>query len=85
MNATISDIKVTPLALPLKKPYVWSRGVLEHFTVNLIEVIASDGTVGIGECSVGPDQTGTLHILNRLIPRVLVIDVFWPNLWSRLT
>jgi len=66
MNATISDIKVTPLALPLKKPYVWSRGVLEHFTVNLIEVIASDGTVGIGECSVGPDQTGTLHILNRL-------------------
>ena len=20
-----------------------------------------------------------------LIPRVLVIDVFWPNLWSRLT
>ena len=23
--------------------------------------------------------------IERLIPRVLVIDVFWPNLWSRLT
>ena len=66
MSVTISDIVITPLALPLKKPYLWSQGVLNHFTVNLVGVIASDGTVGYGECSVGPDQLGTLHILNRL-------------------
>ena len=66
MTVTISDIKVTPLALPLKKPYIWSQGVLENFAVNLIEVTASDGTTGYGECAVGPDQIGTLHILNRL-------------------
>ncbi len=66
MNVSISSIKVTPLALSLKKHYIWSQGFLENFSVNLIEVTASDGTVGYGECNVGPDQTGTLHILNRL-------------------
>ena len=66
MTVTISDIKVTPLALPLKKPYIWSQGAIENFAVNLIEVTASDGTTGYGECAVGPDQVGTMHILNRL-------------------
>ena len=66
MNITISEIKVTPLAVPLKKPYIWSQGTLHHFAVNLIEVTASDGTVGYGECNIGPDQIGTMHILDRL-------------------
>ena len=42
MSITIPDIVITPLALPLKKPYLWSQGVLNHFTVDLVEVIASD-------------------------------------------
>lgn len=62
----ISKVRVRPLVLPLKQPYHWSYGIRESFAVNLIEIEADDGTVGIGECTVAPDQTGTLAILKRL-------------------
>ena len=62
----IKSVRVRPLVLPLKQPYHWSYGIRESFAVNLIEFTADDGTVGIGECTVAPDQTGTAAILNRL-------------------
>jgi muconate cycloisomerase len=62
----ISQVRVRPLILPLKQPYHWSYGVRESFAVNLLEVEADDGTVGIGECTVAPDQTGSAAILKRL-------------------
>ena len=62
----ISKVRVRPLVLPLKQPYHWSYGIRESFAVNLIEIEADDGTVGVGECTVAPDQTGTLAILRRL-------------------
>lgn len=62
----ISNVRVRPLVLPLKQPYHWSYGIRESFAVNLIEIEADDGTVGIGECTVAPDQTGTAAILYRL-------------------
>ena len=63
---TIAAIRVRPLLLPQKTPYHWSHGVREHFAVNLVEVTADDGTVGIGECTVAPDQAATALILERL-------------------
>ena len=33
----------------------------------------------------GVSVTGDKVFNKKIIPRVLVIDVFWPNLWSRLT
>ncbi len=62
----ISNVRVRPLVLPLKQPYHWSYGIRETFAVNLIEIEADDGTVGIGECTVAPDQGGTAAILKRL-------------------
>lgn len=62
----ITAVRVRPLVLPLKQPYHWSYGIRERFAVNLIEIEADDGTVGIGECTVAPDQTGTAAILSRL-------------------
>lgn len=62
----ISNIRVRPLVLPLKQPYHWSYGIRETFAVNLIEIEADDGTVGIGECTVAPDQAGTAAVLKRL-------------------
>jgi muconate cycloisomerase len=62
----IINVRVRPLVLPLKQPYHWSYGIRETFAVNLIEIEADDGTVGIGECTVAPDQTGTAAILSRL-------------------
>lgn len=63
---TIADIRIRPLLLPLVQPYHWSQGVRHHFAVNLVEVIASDGTVGVGECTVAPDQAASVAILERL-------------------
>ena len=62
----ITDITITPLILPLKQPYHWSQGVRETFAVNLIRITADDGTVGIGECTVAPDQVATARILEVL-------------------
>jgi L-alanine-DL-glutamate epimerase-like enolase superfamily enzyme len=51
----IKDIRVTPLRLETKVPYVWSQGIEHAFFVNLIEVEAEDGTIGYGETTVAPD------------------------------
>ncbi|WP_454818196.1 mandelate racemase/muconate lactonizing enzyme family protein [Labrys neptuniae] len=62
----VSQVRVRPLVLPLKQPYHWSYGIRENFAVNLIEIEADNGMVGIGECTVAPDQAGTAAILRRL-------------------
>ena len=62
----ISKVRTRPLVLPLKQPYHWSYGIRESFAVNLIEIEADNGIFGIGECTVAPDQGGTVAILNRL-------------------
>lgn len=62
----IKDIRIRPLLLPLKQPYHWAYGVRENFAVNLIEVETDDGTVGVGECTVAPDQAALAMILQRL-------------------
>jgi muconate cycloisomerase len=62
----ISAVRVRPLVLPLKQPYHWSYGIRETFAVNLIEIEADDGTVGIGEFTVAPAPGGTAAILARL-------------------
>lgn len=64
--ATIADIRIRPLVLPLRCPYHWSQGVREHFAVNLVEAVADDGTAGVGECTVAPDQGASVRILERL-------------------
>ncbi|WP_421883262.1 mandelate racemase/muconate lactonizing enzyme family protein [Pacificispira sp.] len=62
----IAEIRIRPLVLPLRQPYHWSYGVRDSFAVNLIEIIADDGTTGIGEATVAPDQAGSAAILKRL-------------------
>jgi L-alanine-DL-glutamate epimerase-like enolase superfamily enzyme len=68
---TVAAIRIRPLLLPLRTPYHWSHGVREHFAVNLVEATADDGTVGIGECTVAPDQAATAAILERLARHVV--------------
>lgn len=62
----IAEIRVRPLVLPLRQPYHWSYGVRESFAVNLIEIVADDGTTGIGETTVAPDQGATVATLRTL-------------------
>lgn len=62
----ISALRVTPLRLALKTPYIWSQGVEEAFTVNLIEIEAADGTIGYGETTTAPDADAQAMILRKL-------------------
>ncbi|MGR3436537.1 MAG: mandelate racemase/muconate lactonizing enzyme family protein [Shimia sp.] len=63
----ITGARVRPLTLPLRQPYAWSQGVRTAFQVNLIEIMLEDGTVGIGECTVAPDQQASAAILRSLL------------------
>lgn len=77
----ISEIRVTPLRLPLKTPYVWSQGVEDAFTVNLIEITAEDGTTGIGECTTAPDALAQKRVIARLARDMVGAPVDdWPRL-----
>jgi L-alanine-DL-glutamate epimerase-like enolase superfamily enzyme len=62
----IKSINITPLRLMLRQPYVWSQGVEDAFTVNLIAVESEDGTVGYGETTTAPDADAQVLILNKL-------------------
>jgi L-alanine-DL-glutamate epimerase-like enolase superfamily enzyme len=70
-DITIADIRVRSLVLPLRQPYHWSQGIRSTYAVNLIEMVADDGTVGIGEATVAPDQTASALILRKLAQRYI--------------
>jgi len=72
----IADIRITPMTLPLKKPYVWSQGVEHAFHVNLVEVIAEDGTIGIGETTTAPDAAAQALVLAKITRGFIGRSVF---------
>lgn len=72
----IADIRVTPMTLPLKKPYVWSQGVEHAFHVNLIEIVAEDGTIGIGESTTAPDAAAQALVLRKITRGFIGRSVF---------
>lgn len=72
----IAAFRVTSLRLPLNTPYIWSQGVEEAFHVNLIEMEAEDGTIGIGETTTAPDATAQARILQKIGRRLIGTSVF---------
>lgn len=72
----IKDIRVTPLRLETRVPYVWSQGVENAFTVNLIEIEAEDGTIGYGETTAAPDADAQKVILLKLAKSFIGRSVF---------
>ncbi|WP_375691060.1 mandelate racemase/muconate lactonizing enzyme family protein [Pseudooceanicola sp. LIPI14-2-Ac024] len=72
----ITDLRIRPLILPLAQPYHWTQGVRDSFAVNLIELELADGTVGIGEATVAPDQQASVLILKRLAEKLVGESVF---------
>ena len=72
----IKDIRVTPLRLETRVPYVWSQGVETAFTVNLIEIEAEDGTIGYGETTAAPDADAQKIILLKLAKSYVGRSVF---------
>ncbi|MEO1191767.1 MAG: mandelate racemase/muconate lactonizing enzyme family protein [Pseudomonadota bacterium] len=72
----ISKVTVTPLRLPLKQPYVWSQGVEEVFTVNLVALEAEDGTIGYGETTTAPDAEAQKRVLEKIGKRLVGQSVY---------
>lgn len=76
---TIKAVRITPLLMPLKQPYVWAQGVTEHFVVNLIEIEAKSGAIGIGECTTAPDAGALKIVLERMTRHFIGRSVFEVN------
>jgi len=72
----ITEVRVTPMMLPLKTPYVWSQGVEDVFCVNLIEMVGQDGSIGIGETTTAPDAGAQAIILRKIGARFVGRSVF---------
>lgn len=54
------------MLMPLKAPYVWSQGVEQAFTVNLIEIEGEDGTIGYGETTTAPDASAQKLVIEKM-------------------
>jgi muconate cycloisomerase len=62
----IRDVRVTPLSMPLRQPYIWAQGVAQRFVVNLVEIEDDEGRRGIGECTTAPDAQALAAVLRRV-------------------
>ena len=74
--STIASVDITPLRLPLKQPYIWSQGVEDAFTVNLIKLTCEDGTKGYGETPAAPDADAQRAVLEKIGRELLGRSIF---------
>lgn len=69
----ITEIKTTPINIPLELGYVWSVGVNHGFSKTIIEVFTDDGLVGLGEAQ---SHTHSALIDEFIAPRLIGMDPF---------
>jgi len=94
MDATVSKVRVTPLAIPLKEPYYWSKGVHSGVDCMLVEVETDQGITGVGEASGEHSPESVRACIESLAPLVegrSVFDVqrflnesYWRGLWGEI-
>jgi glucarate dehydratase len=63
----IRSIKATPVNITLEIPYYWVQGALPGFTQTIVEVVADNGIVGLGEA---PTATSADIITKQFLPRL---------------
>ena len=69
--STIACVTATPINVPMVAPYRFSFGTLASFTTTIVEVVDSDGVVGIGETPHGD----LAAVVERLGSRLVGLDV----------
>ena len=62
----ITDIKLTPVTVPFTEPEVWSGGSRPGITSVIVEVLTSEGIVGIGEAVPAPTPEVTMTTLKGI-------------------
>jgi len=68
---TIAQIRATPINAPLVAPYRFAFGSLASFTTTIVEVLDSDGALGIGETPHGD----LAAVVERLGGRLVGLDI----------
>jgi len=68
---TIAAIRATPVNVPLEAPYRWSVGAWTGISRTIVEVVTSEGVVGIGEA---PSHRAAVLIDAVVTPRLLGAD-----------
>ena len=72
----ITDLKVTPVAIPLAAPLLHAWGTHVAFGRLLVQVFTDEGLVGLGECSLTPSGRQMEEVLNSCRPLVVGEDPF---------
>ena len=67
----VTDIRVTPVTVPMEAPLRWSMGVESGTTRGIIEVETDEGVTGIGETYGG---NGVEHAIATAKPYLLGLD-----------
>ena len=62
----MTAIRVRPMLMPLKVPYVWSQGIERSFVINLIEIEGEDGLIGYGETTTAPDAMAQKLVIEKM-------------------
>jgi len=60
----ITDLKATPVAMPLKTPLLHAWGVHPAFGRLIVQVFTDEGIVGLGECSLTPGGREMEEVVN---------------------
>lgn len=63
----IIDIRVTPVNIPFKAPYVFSYGSMASVTKTVVEVVTDEGITGLGEVADGDRSADVLKMRERLL------------------
>ncbi|MCO4253735.1 mandelate racemase/muconate lactonizing enzyme family protein [Pseudarthrobacter cellobiosi] len=69
----ITEIKATPVNIPLEPGYLWSVGINRGFAKTIIEVFTDEGIVGLGEA---PSHEHARLIDDVIAPRLLGADPY---------
>src|ERR1041385_6019836 len=63
----ITDIKITPVTVPMEDPLRWSMGIETGTTRGIIQLFTDDGIIGIGETYGGNAIEHALHLAKPFV------------------
>ena len=63
----ITDLRATPVNIPLRAPYRFAYGSIASLTKTVVEVVTDEGVVGLGEIAGGDRAAAALAFRDRLV------------------
>ena len=69
----ITEIRATPVNIPLEVPFFWSVGTYPGTSKVIIEVMTDEGLVGLGEA---PSPSCAPLVADAMAPKLMGADVF---------